>query len=246
MRVRDDCFVKYCRAKKEKLKIYMEYKVLRNEVKMKTKQDKKTFPVFITKKKKKKKDLSKPSFALLPKTERTPCSLKHNGVLLFNPVKIAENFNFFFTNIGPNIAKRIHKRKKSPMTHLNHKILKSFFFYPTIPDEIIKVVKSFFNNKPASPNSLSTPILNNCADVLSFPISYLVNLSYKNGEFPNLCKTAKFIPLLKKGDPLDCSNHRPISLLSTFIKIFEKCVYKRAYCFLGKNNLIFKREFGFR
>ena len=55
MRVRDDCFVKYCRAKKEKLKIYMEYKVLRNEVKMKTKQDKKTFPGFIPKKNKKKK-----------------------------------------------------------------------------------------------------------------------------------------------------------------------------------------------
>ena len=55
MRVRDDCFVKYCRAKKEKLKMYMEYKVLRNQVKMKTKQDKKTFPGFIPKKKKKKK-----------------------------------------------------------------------------------------------------------------------------------------------------------------------------------------------
>ena len=35
----------------------MEYKVLRNEVKMKTKQDKKTFPVFIPKKKKKKKKI---------------------------------------------------------------------------------------------------------------------------------------------------------------------------------------------
>ena len=33
----------------------MEYKVLRNEVKMKTKQDKKTFPGFIPKKNKKKK-----------------------------------------------------------------------------------------------------------------------------------------------------------------------------------------------
>ena len=57
MRVRDDCFVKYCRAKKEKLKIYMEYKVLRNEVKMKTKQDKKTFPGFIPKKKKKNRSI---------------------------------------------------------------------------------------------------------------------------------------------------------------------------------------------
>ena len=42
-RVRDACFIKYCRTKKakEKLKIHAEYKVLRNEVKMKTKQAKK-------------------------------------------------------------------------------------------------------------------------------------------------------------------------------------------------------------
>ena len=38
--------------------------------------------------------------------------LKHNGALLFNSVKIAETSNFFFTNIGSNIAKRIAKGKK--------------------------------------------------------------------------------------------------------------------------------------
>ena len=45
MHVRDACFIKYCRAKKatEKLKIHAEYKVLRNAVKMKTKQAKKTY-----------------------------------------------------------------------------------------------------------------------------------------------------------------------------------------------------------
>ena len=43
VRVRDACIIKYCRAKKatEKLEIYTEYKVLRNEVKMKTRQAKK-------------------------------------------------------------------------------------------------------------------------------------------------------------------------------------------------------------
>ena len=68
--------------------------------------------------------------------------------------------------------------------------------------------------------------------------SYLVNLSFTIGEFPSLCKIATVIPLFKKGDPFDCSNYRPISLLSTFSKIFEKCVYKRVYSFLEKNNLI--------
>ena len=52
MRVRDVCFIKCCGAKKatEKLKIHAEYKVLRNEVKMKTKQAKKILPGFIWKK----------------------------------------------------------------------------------------------------------------------------------------------------------------------------------------------------
>ena len=87
--------------------------------------------------------------------------------------------------------------------------------------------------------------MKDCA-ALSFPISYLINLSFTTGEFPNLCKIAKVIPSFEKGDPLDCSSYRPISLLPTASKIFEKYVYKRVYSFLEKNNLIFKRQFSFR
>ena len=54
MRVRDVCFIKCCGAKKatEKLKIHAEYKVLRNEVKMKTKQAKKNITRIYSKKSK--------------------------------------------------------------------------------------------------------------------------------------------------------------------------------------------------
>ena len=120
------------------------------------------------------------------------------------------------------------------MAYLNDKILKSFFFYPTTPDEIIKIIKFFSNNKSAGPNSLPTSILKNCANVLSFPISYLVNLSFTTGEFPNLCKIAKVIPLFKKGDPLDCSNYRPIYSLSTFSKILENLFTSLFTLFLRK------------
>ena len=52
MRVRDACFIKYCRAKKatQRLEIHVEYKVLRDEIKMNTKQAKKILPGFIRKK----------------------------------------------------------------------------------------------------------------------------------------------------------------------------------------------------
>ena len=77
-----------------------------------------------------------------------------------------------------------------------------------------------------------------------FAIPYLVHLSFTTREFPNLCKIATVIPLFKKGYTLDCSNYRPISLLSTFSRKFGKCVCKRVYSFLEKN-LIFKQQFGF-
>ena len=86
--------------------------------------------------------------------------------------------DILFANIEPNIEKRIPEAKKSPITYLNDKVLKSFFFQLTTPDKLTKIIKSFSNNNSSGPNSLSTPILKNCADVLSFPISYLVNLSF--------------------------------------------------------------------
>ena len=82
--------------------------------------------------------------------------------------------------------------------------------------------------------------------VLFFPISYLIYLFFTTRQFPKFCKIAKVMVLFRKEDPLDCSNCRPISLLSTFSKLFEKCVFKHVYSFLDKNKLTFKHQFGFR
>ena len=82
--------------------------------------------------------------------------------------------------------------------------------------------------------------------ILCDPLSRLINLCFNQGKFPNNLKLAKVLPLFKKGDTSICSNYRPISLLSIFSKIFEKCIYKRIYDFLEKHQLIYKRQFGFR
>ena len=81
---------------------HAEFKALRNEVKTKTKQAKKKHYHFLSKKLNRSlKNLG--SYSLLinlgRKSKTTPSSLKHNGALLFNPVKIPETFYFFFTNI---------------------------------------------------------------------------------------------------------------------------------------------------
>ena len=161
----------YCRAKeaKEKLKIQTEFNTLGNNVKVKPKQAKKNITRIYSKRKT--TNLSKTWEDVCSivnvgrKSKSTPWALKHNDALFFHPVKKAATFNFFFTNIGPNIENRIPTRKKSPMTYLKNKIFMFYYFYSTTPKKCIKMIKCFYNNKLSSPESLLTQLLKNCVDV---------------------------------------------------------------------------------
>ena len=57
---------------------------------------------------------------------------------------------------------------------------------------------------------------------------------------------AKVIPLYKSGCPNEPGNYRPISLLSSIAKFFERVILNRMVFFLERNNLIISTQFGFR
>ena len=59
-------------------------------------------------------------------------------------------------------------------------------------------------------------------------------------------KTAKVIPLLKKGDISLPDSYRPISLLTSLSKIFVKLLHRRITKFLVKHKLLSPNQFGFR
>ena len=50
---------------------------------------------------------------------------------------------------------------------------------------------------------------------------------------------------LKKDNPMNCKNYRPISLLSTLGKIMEKIVHKHVFNFFSANNVITSLQSGF-
>ena len=70
-------------------------------------------------------------------------------------------------------------------------------------------------------------------------VFYYWAVSYKSKKSPH-------IPSYKKGDKSECSDYRPISLLSNISKIIEKAMYTRLYNFLEKYNCLYKKQFGFR
>ena len=60
-----------------------------------------------------------------------------------------------------------------------------------------------------------------------------------SGTFPTRLK-------LKKGDKENVANYRPISLLTSFSKAFERIIYDRLLKHIETNNILAVEQFGFR
>ena len=76
----------------------------------------------------------------------------------------------------------------------------------------------------------------------------IINKSLMTGIFPDKLKMAVVTPIYKgkDSDPHEFGNYRPISLLPTLSKIFEKVVHLQLYDYINSNNLLNKSQYGFR
>ncbi len=68
---------------------------------------------------------------------------------------------------------------------------------------------------------------------ISIPLTILFNKSLSDGCVPYLMKLAEVTPIYKAKEKDLLNNYRPISLLPTFSKLFEKLVDKRLYNYMN-------------
>ena len=164
-----------------------------------------------------------------------------------DPKNIANTFNKYFTSIADNILKkRKYEGKKSFKDYLPEPLPNSMALYLCDEEEIRLILSSIDLGKSYGPNSIPTEILHLLKEEITKPLSLLFNLSFSTGQFPDMLKIAKTIPIFKKGSRLLVCNYRPISLLSNINKILEKLMYSRLYNFLTENNVFYELQFGFR
>lgn len=99
-------------------------------------------------------------------------------------------------------------------------------------------VEKHLNNldktKSAGCDGIPPIFLFNCAKSLALPISILFNKSLYQRVFPAIWKRAHIIPIYKKGSKTLINNYRPISILNTVAKIFEKIVYLNIYSIISR------------
>ena len=73
----------------------------------------------------------------------------------------------------------------------------------------------------------------------------LFNKSLSLGKFPKTWKQANVTPIFKKECKATVNNYRPVSLLSTVGKVFEKIVFKYVYNFFKDNFILSVHQSGF-
>ena len=69
---------------------------------------------------------------------------------------------------------------------------------------------------------------------------------FQVGKFPDLVQISKVLPIYKKDDDSLFSNYRPISLLPSVSKIFERAIMIQLMEYLEDNKLIHSNQYGFR
>ena len=95
-------------------------------------------------------------------------------------------------------------------------------------------------------NEISTKILKLSGPFISSPINYICNKMLFWGVFPDRLKCTIIKPLHKNGDRCDVSKYRPMSLLTSFLKIFETLTQRRILKYLTKYSILSIEQYGFR
>ena len=123
---------------------------------------------------------------------------------------------------GLKLASKISSHDDNAVkTYLGESLSSSLLLCPTTYFEILQEINSLKNKKSCGYDNVPVYFFKVAARVLATIVSIPFDYSFRYGTFPDCLKTAKEVSIFKKGDKNEISNYRPISLLSTFSKLWK-------------------------
>ena len=117
---------------------------------------------------------------------------------------------------------------------------------PADNTEIFTTIKALKNTKSVGEDEIPVILLKYIAEEITPPLTYIINLCMSTGIFPDRLKLSHIKAIYKKGDKKLINNYRPIAILNTLSKVFEKIIYTRLMLYLEKNKILFENQHGFR
>ena len=140
-------------------------------------------------------------------------ALKINKKSLHSAELIANEFKFFFANVGPSLARNI-----LPVSTSFTECLMSFNDATNdsnlTTEEFETALKFLKRNRVAEIDTINTDIVLDTCHEIKYILFLIFKASLQQGTFPNKIKIAKVAPLFKSGDAESVTYYRPISDLT--------------------------------
>ncbi|UYV60670.1 hypothetical protein LAZ67_1001817, partial [Cordylochernes scorpioides] len=183
------------------------------------------------------KDFWRKTKPIRKKTERIS-SLVTNGKTLLTDKEIGNELAEHFSN-------QFSKEKEEDQPNITYNHQQEKMLTMTTPNEVKEVIKYLANHKAPGHDNITPQMAKN------LPIKWIVflagvfNAALHLCYYPKVWKHAIIIPIPKKSakSPEDL---RPISLLPTIGKIYERIILRRLQMYLDNSNFIIPQQFGFR
>ena len=92
---------------------------------------------------------------------------------------IADEFNDFFVNVGPNLAAKINSTGKSFYDYLKNPMNSCMFMKPIVETKIIQIITKFKQNKSAGHDDVGNLLIKRVAKEITLPLTIIFNESLK-------------------------------------------------------------------
>ena len=182
-------------------------------------------------------------------------TLMINNTMVNNSQEIAHKFNDYFSTVADTITNNTKTNNdglKNDISYSSYLINNPNATCPNInwkhasTYEISNIIKSLKTTNSCGYDEIPVKIIKLSTPYIISRLTYICNKSLSTSVFPERLKYALIRPVHKKGDTHLITNYRPISLLTSFSKIFEKLIFTRLYKHLLTNRILAKGQYGFR
>ena len=168
-----------------------------------------------------------------------------NGQIIKNHDEIADQFNHFFISIGSKLSREIQPMNDHKQ-YLRNPTESQLIFTSVEEQHVLTIINNLKDKSSYGHDGISNNLIKRIKDVLIKPLTLLINQMLSSGHFPSQLKISRVIPLFKSGDPELFSNYRPISLLPSLSKIFERVIFNQLFNYMNNNKLLCLEQYGFR
>ena len=188
-----------------------------------------------------KKNGSNPTAKTIQRTSKT----HKNHVCRFQDYPKLVSLNKFSATIGSHLSSKLPLKNLTFNVPANET---SMVIFPTEKLNVGKIISNYKNKKRQGQDGICNERLKCCRPIVEPYLAVAFNGAIEESKFPSTFEIARIIPLFKKGDRVNLENYRPISLLSSLSKVFEKLPDQRIISLREKNNclhlhnLIFDRK----